>query len=121
MGEACWKGSVVMTYVPRQGDIIVLDFDPQMGHEQKGRRPGLVVSNDQFHKRTNMAMVCPITNTISGFPMHIVLDAKMTTTGEIMCEQAKCLDIWARGAIYKESVTKEILDEAIDLICSFVE
>jgi len=110
-----------MSYVPKQGDIVILDFDPQIGHEQKGRRPGLIVSNDAFHKRANMAMVCPITNTISGFPMHIALDAGTGTTGEIMCEQIKCLDIKARNVSYKESVSDDIVDEVIDLICSFVE
>ena len=110
-----------MVYNPKQGDIIVLDFDPQIGHEQKGRRPGLIVSNEQFNKRTNMVMVCPITNTISGFPTHIELNDETKTRGEIMCEQVKCLDIKARNALYLESVSEEILNEAIDLICSFIE
>ena len=109
-----------MSYEPKQGDIIILDFDPQAGHEQKGRRPALVVSNEQFHARTNMAMVCPITNSKSGFPLHIELDGT-NTTGEIMCEQAKCLDITARNASFKESVPEEIIDEAIDIICAFIE
>ena len=110
-----------MPYDPKQGDIVILDFDPQIGHEQKGRRPGLLISNDQFHKRTNMAMVCPITSTISGFPTHITLDSRTNISGEIMCEQVKCLDIVARNASYKETVPSDILDEVIDLICSFIE
>jgi mRNA interferase MazF len=72
----------VTAYQPKQGDIIVIDFDPQAGHEQKGRRPCLVVSNNQFYMRTKLAMVCPITNTVSGFPMHILLDNRTKTTGE---------------------------------------
>ena len=110
-----------MPYSPKQGDIIILNFDPQTGHEQNGRRPGLVVSNCKFHERTNMAMICPITNTISGFPAHIPLDDRVSTTGEIMCEQVKCLDVAARQAVYKESIPDDVLDEAIDLTCSFVE
>ena len=110
-----------MPYKPKQGDIVILDFDPQIGHEQKGRRPALVVSNEQFHTRTNLAMVCPITNSISGFPMHITLDSSTNTTGEVMCEQAKCLDISARNATFKESVPERIIDEAIDIICAFIE
>ena len=110
-----------MTYIAKQGDIIILDFDPQKGHEQKGRRPGLVVSNDQFHKWTNMAMVCPITNTVSRFPTHILLSNNTNTIGEIMCEQVNCLDITSRNAAYVEAVSNDIIDEAIDMICSFVE
>ena len=110
-----------MQYVPNQGDIVYLDFDPQAGHEQKGRRPCLIVSNNEFHKRSNLAMVCPITSKSSGFPTHVTLDAAMRTSGEIMCEQAKCLDISARNASFVETAPNDILDEAIDLICSFVE
>lgn len=110
-----------MAYIPNQGDIVTLDFDPQTGHEQKGRRPALIVSNNAFHKRTNIAMVCPITNHVSGFPTHTKLDERTGTTGEIMCEQVKCLDINARNAVYKESVPEDILIEVIDQICSFVE
>ena len=110
-----------MEYQPKQGDIIVIDFDPQAGHEQRGRRPCLVVSNEQYHVRTKLAMVCPITNTTSGFPMHILLDERTKTTGEIMCEQVKCLDINARNPSCKESVAEDLLNEVIDMICSFVE
>ena len=110
-----------MQYEPNQGDIVYLDFDPQAGHEQKGRRPCLIVSNSSFHKRTNLAMVCPITSKSSGFPTHIALDSATRTNGEIMCEQAKCLDVLARNASFVETVPNDILDEAIDLICSFVE
>ncbi len=50
-------------YVPRKGDLIALTFDPQSGHEQRGRRPALVVSNDLFNRHTGLCIVCPITNT----------------------------------------------------------
>ena len=112
---------MVKKYNPMQGDIILLDFDPQRGHEQKGRRPGLIISNNEYHKRTNLALICPITNTISGFPSHIKLDERTETTGEIMCEHVKAFDLSARNPQYKEFVPEDILDEAIDLICSFVE
>ena len=58
-------------YVPRQGDIISITFDPQSGHEQKGRRPALVVSKDLFNRSTGVAIVCPVTNTERGFPFHV--------------------------------------------------
>jgi len=110
-----------MAYTPRQGDVIYMNFDPRIGHEQRGRRPGLIISNEEYHKRTSMAMVCPITSTISGFPMHVALDDRTTTRGEIMCEQVKSLDLIARRAEYEEFIPDDILDEVIDLICSFIE
>jgi len=110
-----------MPYTPCQGDLVFLNFDPQMGHEQKGRRPGLIISNAEFFKRANMAMVCPITNSVSGFPMHIALDSRTQTTGEIMCEQVKCLDINARNVMFVEQAPADVVDEAVDLIFSFID
>lgn len=63
-----------MFYIPKQGDIIFLDFNPQAGHDQAGQRPGVIVSNDQFFLITKLAAVCPITNTGKEFPLHIPLD-----------------------------------------------
>ena len=59
-------------YVPRKGDLIALTFDPQSGHEQRGRRPALVVSNDLFNKHTGLCIACPITNTDRGYPFHCI-------------------------------------------------
>lgn len=110
-----------MAYAPEQGDIISLEFDPQAGHEQKGRRPALVVSNNTFNSFTKIAIVCPITNTNRGFPLNVPLDGRTKTTGVIMCEQAKSLDISARNAVFKEKVPSEIIEEVIDMLIGFVE
>lgn len=108
-------------YTPRQGDIVLVTFDPRLGHEQKGRRPGLIVSNAEYHKRTNnIALICPITNTISNLPIHVKLK-NTETTGEIMCEQILCVDLSVRKVEFIEYISDDILDEAIDLICSFIE
>ena len=111
-----------MTYQPNQGDIIILDFNPQAGHEQAGRRPGLVVSNAQYHKYTNgLALVCPITNTLTPFPLHIQLDSRTKTTGVIMCEQVKALDLNARRAVFIESLPEELLHEVMERVILSVE
>lgn len=98
-----------MPYTPKQGDIITMNFSPQSGHEQAGNRPALVVSNDSFFKFTHRIIVCPITNTNNGFPLHIPLDARTKTTGVIECEQCKSLDILSRGAAYHETLPSGIL------------
>ena len=64
----------------KQGDIIKVSFNPQMGHEQAGYRPALVVSNDIFQAQTKLAVVCPITNTDNKFPLHVSLDNRTKTT-----------------------------------------
>lgn len=105
-----------MSYRPSQGDIVMMDFQPQAGHEQRGRRPALVVSNDSFHRYTKMAIVCPITNTDRGFPMHVRLNEENNTTGVILCEQVKSLDYETRNASFVEVVPDDILGDVLERI-----
>ncbi|MBA1334134.1 MAG: Programmed cell death toxin MazF [Firmicutes bacterium] len=110
-----------MGYIPEQGDIVFLEFDPQAGHEQKGKRPALVVSNTTYNRFTNIAVVCPITNTHRNFPLHVELDERTRTTGVIMCEQVKALDIHARNVSFHEKAPKDIVEEVADILIGFVE
>ncbi|MGF7184811.1 mRNA interferase MazF [Desulfitispora alkaliphila] len=110
-----------MNYIPNQGDIIYLEFDPQAGHEQRGKRPALVISNLTYNKFTRLAMVCPITNTNREFPLHVKLDDRTKTTGVIMCEQVKALDIHARKGTFYEEAPEDIMEEVADIIISFIE
>ena len=111
-----------MNYKPNQGDIIWLNLDPQAGHEQKGHRPVIVVSNNEFHKRiANLVMICPIATTDRNFPTHIRLDNRTKTSGIIKCEQAKILDYKNRNASFIEESPDDILEEAKDIVMSFIE
>lgn len=110
-----------MSYMPKQGDIIYLDFDPQAGHEQKGRRPALVVSNLTYNTLTKMALVCPITHTERNFPLHVQLPINYKTSGNIMCEQVKALDIHIRNATFVEKLPIEIMREVFDILYGMVE
>lgn len=104
-----------------QGDIVHLDFNPQAGHEQKGKRPALVVSSRTFNEFTSLALVCPITSNNRGFPLHVSLDDRTKTRGVIMCEQVKSLDLHARNATFFERVPQDILAGVVDIVVSFVE
>ena len=104
-----------------QGDIIYLDFNPQTGHEQKGRRPAIIITNNLFNKYSKMLMVCPITNTDKNHPFHIKLDTRTKTTGTILCDQARTLDIYARNATFIEKVPKDIIIEVTNMLKSFIE
>lgn len=73
-----------MVTIFEQGDIIYMDFDPQSGHEQKGRRLALVVSNNLFNRISSLTMVCPITHTDRGHPLHVRLDSRTKTDGVIL-------------------------------------
>jgi mRNA interferase MazF len=86
-------------YIPKKGDFIALTFDPQSGHEQKGRRPALVISNELFNTHTGLAIVCPVTNTDRRIPFHLpVRGNRVHLTGFVMVEQVKSIDFIARRA-----------------------
>src|SRR5687768_3518778 len=103
-------------YVPRQGDLVALDFDPQSGHEQKGRRPALVISRDAFNHATAMAICCPVTNTSRKVPFHVSIAGRTSLTGFIMCEQMKSLDFRSRRLTLIERAPKEVLDDVLAIV-----
>ena len=110
-----------MAYIPQQGDIIYLDFDPQSGHEQKGRRPAIVISNNAFNTLSRGALVCPITNTNRGIPLHVQLDDRIKITGVIMCDQVKALDMQSRNAAFIEKAPDDLIAEAVDIVIAMIE
>lgn len=110
-----------MVTIFEQGDIVYLDFDPQSGHEQKGRRPALVVSNDLFNRVSSLTMVCPITHTDRGHPFHVRLDGRTKIDGVVMCDQARMLDLSSRRAAFEEKAPADLVAEAVDLITGFIE
>lgn len=99
-----------------QGDIVVMNFTPQAGHEQAGRRPALVVSNQSFQRYTGLVIVCPIASKRKDYPMHVPLDERTKTQGEVLCERVKSLDPQARGAAYAERLPEDILAEVLERI-----
>ncbi len=105
----------------KQGDIIKVSFDPQKGHEQKGFRPAVVISNNEFIRRTGLAIVCPVTNTDNQFPLHVPLDKRTSTTGVILCEHIRTLDIRSRQAKKVEKLPEDLLKWVIDVVTAEVE
>jgi len=103
-------------YIPRQGDIIAITFDPQSGHEQKGRRPALVVSKDLFNRSTGSAIVCPVKNTARGFPFHVPIPKSSKLTGFIMVEQVKSVDFRSRHAKRIEHGNEGLLSEVLSIL-----
>jgi mRNA interferase MazF len=105
----------------KQGDIIKVDFDPQAGFEQRGRRPAIVISNSRFNRYSKTIMVCPITHTDKNHPFHVRLDEDTKTSGVILCDQLKAIDIAARGYEVIEKATDNIIFEVLDTLKSFLE
>lgn len=82
-----------------KGDIVEFNFSPSKGHEPMGRRPGLVVSSDEFNLRTSMTLICPITTADTGFPLHIELPDELSECrGFVVTEQMRAFDLETRQA-----------------------
>ncbi len=103
-------------YIPERGDLIALTFDPQSGHEQKGRRPALVISHYLFNKNTGLAIVCPVTTTERGFPFHVALAECPKVTGFVMVEQVKSIDFRARNAKRIVKAPGPVLEEVLSIL-----
>ena len=103
-------------YSPRKGDYVAATFDPQSGHEQKGRRPALVISNDLFNRHTGLAIVCPITNTRRDYPFHVTITGNDSVTGVVMVDQVKSIDFQARKVKKIGRASPALLDEVLSLL-----
>src|ERR1700722_10201774 len=103
-------------YVPRKGDLITLTFDPQSGHEQKGRGPALVISNYLFNRYTGLAIVCPITNTNRQIPFHLEVPLSSSVTGFVVVEQVKSIDYSARGAKFVAKAPNQLLEDVLNVV-----
>ncbi len=103
-------------YVPSKGDVVAVSLDPQAGHEQRGRRPALVISNDLFNRSTGLAIVCPITNTHRKIPFHVALPKETSVTGFVMAEQVKSIDYRARRVKFIEIIPLPTLNEVLSIL-----
>ena len=103
-------------YVPRKGDFIAVTFDPQSGHEQKGRRPALVVSNTLFNAQTGLAIVCPLTTTDRSYPFHAGINENPYVKGFVMVEQVKSIDYRAHQARLIGKASDGLLDEVLSIL-----
>jgi len=103
-------------YVPQQGDVITLTFDPQSGHEQRGRRPAIVVSKNLFNKHTGLCIVCPVTNTHRSHPFHVAIPADESLSGFVMVEQVKSIDFRSRKAKRLGKTPTAVLEEVLSIL-----
>ena len=88
---------MVKKYIPKQGDIVFLDFNPTKGHEQAGMRPAVVISTNTFNQNTKMVMLCPITSNNKEFPTHYQLEDTKRVHGSVLCEHIRSIDYEMRN------------------------
>jgi mRNA interferase MazF len=97
-----------MSYVPDRGDIVWLNFTPQAGHEQRGTRPALIISPKIYNKKTNLALCCPITSNVKGYPFEVVVKGKKID-GVVLSDHLKNLDWKAREIKFIEKASIQVL------------
>lgn len=102
-----------MAYIPERGDVVWLSFTPQAGHEQAGRRPAVVLSPKSYNQKVGLAIFCPITNQIKGYPFEVMLPKEVGVTGVILADQVKSLDWRVRKAEYIGSLPEEVITEVL--------
>jgi mRNA interferase MazF len=107
-------------YVPEQGDLAWINFDPQIGREQVKNRPALVLTTSDFNVATGLLLVCPVTRTERPWRTRVPL-AGTVTSGFIMIEQLKSLDWHARGAAFIERVPTDLLDDVKSRITTMLD
>lgn len=102
------------SYVPDRGDAVWLLFDPQAGHEQAGRRPAVVLSPSAYNGKVGLAIVCPITSQVKGYPFEALLPTGLSVAGAILSDQAKSLDWRARKAQFICKVPGNTVQEVLN-------
>jgi mRNA interferase MazF len=107
-------------YVPERGDIVWLQFTPQAGHEQAGRRPALVVSPRAYNGKVGLALFCPVTSQVKGYPFEVTLAPGGKTVGAILSDQLKSLDWRARAAEKFDAVSDSVMEEVLAKIAALV-
>lgn len=107
-------------YVPERGDIVWLDFDPQAGHEQAGRRPAFVLSPATYNGKTGLMLCCPITTHVKGYPFEVAVEGA-AKGGVILADQVKSLDWQVRRAEKKGKVAKTVLEEVVGKVRAILE
>jgi mRNA interferase MazF len=99
-----------MNYIPSRGDIVWIDFDPAIGHEQNGRRPALVISPEKYNKISGRGIFCPVTSKIKGYIFEVPFEGK-NIKGAILADQVRTMDFSKRNMVFIEKAPREVFVE----------
>jgi len=108
------------TYVPQCGDVVWITLNPRAGHEQAGRRPAVVLSPGNYNRKTGLAILCPITNQIKGYPFEVVIPPGLPVAGAILSDQVKSLDWRARNAELICTLPTETISEVLQKLVTLL-
>jgi mRNA interferase MazF len=108
-------GSVV-----RRGDIVWLSFTPQVGHERAGRRPALVLSPSAYNRKVGLALFCPITSRVKGYPFEVSIPEGLAVTGVVLADQVKSLDWRARQAEFAGRLPDDDVNGVLGMVSALL-
>ena len=109
------------SYCPKRGDVIWISFNPQTGHKQAGHRPALVLSPHAYNHKVGLALLCPITNQIKGYPFEVAIPAGLKVSGVILADQVKSVDWTARRASLLCSLPRAVVQEALKKVGALLQ
>ena len=108
-------------YVPEAGDLVWLTFDPQAGHEQRGRRPALILSPRVYNAKARLAIACPITSHVKGYPFEVAIPSAGRITGVVLADHVRKLDWEARQVVFEAKAPAEVLAEVRERLRALLE
>ncbi|OGD30557.1 MAG: mRNA-degrading endonuclease [Candidatus Aminicenantes bacterium RBG_13_63_10] len=108
-------------YIPRRGDVVWLSLNPRAGHEQAGRRPAVVLSPEAYNDKVGLAVFCPVTSRVKGYPFEVPLPQKLPVSGAILSDQVKNLGWRARRAERICSLPAETMNEVLGKLRALLE
>ncbi len=108
-----------MSYIPNRGDIVWLNFTPHAGHEQMGTRPALILSPEKYNRKTGLAVCCPITSNVKGYPFEVIISGKKIN-GAVLSDHLKNLDWKVRKARFIEKASKKALEQCLMKISALI-
>jgi mRNA interferase MazF len=122
MGAGDREGGVVSRrgYVPERGDVVWMLFGPQAGHEQSGRRPGVVMSPSIYNGKTGMALCCPVTSQIKGYPFEVLVPGGLKISGAVLADHIRNIDWKTRRAEYLCKLSDKAINEVTEKILSLL-
>ncbi|HEY6200678.1 MAG TPA: endoribonuclease MazF [Candidatus Binatia bacterium] len=107
-------------YVPARGDVVWITFNPQAGHEQAGRRPALVLSPSSYNSKVGLAILCPVTSQVKGYPFEVAIPPGSKLAGVILADQVKSLDWRVRRAEFICKLPQETMGEVTGKLATLI-
>ena len=114
------KFGETMAYIPDSGDIVWIMFNPQAGHEQAGHRPALVLSPKAYNGKVNLAILCPITSQVKGYPFEVKIPEGLEVSGAVLSDQVKSLDWKVRQAKFSCKLPPAIYNEVVQKLSTLI-